>query len=355
MKKISSAFTIAAVLMINGACSKAPEQSAQNQTPAAAQANPTGTATTPPASNAMTETAAPTQAPDGGITADAAAPNDLPASVTLSDGSKYKGTLVSKNGSQLTFRGENGATRTFASQDIRSIRFGDDEANNAPPRREPRRSVPSSATAVAPGAAAPTSSAASDNSSMASSQPAPAPAPVAPPPPQHIVIPSGTKISVRTNEAIDSKTAETGQTFSAVVSNSVLDNDGNVAIPRGSAATLVVRSAGAGKIRANDLVLDMQSLAVNGRTYEVQTGDLAQKGKDGVGANKRTAKYAGGVGALGAVIGAIAGGGRGAAIGAASGAAAGAGTQVFTRGSVKVPAESVLTFQLEAPLRLDVR
>jgi hypothetical protein len=275
--------------------------------------------------------------------------------VTLTDGSKYKGVLVSKSGSQLTFRGDNGATRTFASQDIRSIRFGDDEASSAPvPRREKRSAsasqmAPSAATATAP---APTSSAPdAASSSMAQSTPAP----VAPPPPQHIVIPSGTKISVRTNESIDSKTAETGQTFSASVANSVLDNDGNVAIPRGSSATLVVRNAGAGKIKANGLVLDMQSLAVNGRNYEVQTGDLTEKGKDGVGANKRTAKYAGGVGALGAVIGAIAGGGRGAAIGAASGAAAGAGTQIFTRGSVKVPAESVLTFQLEAPLRLDAR
>ena len=74
-----------------------------------------------------------------------------------------------------------------------------------------------------------------------------------------------------------------------------------------------------------------------------------------MGANKRTAKFAGGGAALGAIIGAIAGGGKGAAIGAATGAGAGAGTQIFTRGSVKVPAESVLTFQLQAPLQLEAR
>jgi hypothetical protein len=117
----------------------------------------------------------------------------------------------------------------------------------------------------------------------------------------------------------------------------------------------VVKQAGAGKIRANDLALDMQSVTVGGRSYNVETAAVGQKGKDGVGANKRTAKFAGGGAALGAIIGAIAGGGKGAAIGAATGAGAGAGTQIFTRGSVKVPAESVLTFQLQAPLQLEAR
>jgi outer membrane lipoprotein SlyB len=56
---------------------------------------------------------------------------------------------------------------------------------------------------------------------------------------------------------------------------------------------------------------------------------------------------------LGAIIGAIAGGGKGAAIGAGAGAGAGALTQVVTKGgAIKVPAESVLTFQLDRPLRV---
>ncbi len=71
--------------------------------------------------------------------------------------------------------------------------------------------------------------------------------------------------------------------------------------------------------------------------------------------NKRSGKYMGGGAALGAIIGAIAGGGKGAAIGAASGAGAGAATQILTRGSVKVPAETLLTFKLDAPLRLSGR
>ena len=41
--------------------------------------------------------------------------------------------------------------------------------------------------------------------------------------------------------------------------------------------------------------------------------DLVEKGRDGVGVNKRTGTFAGGGAAVGAIIGAIAGGGKGAA------------------------------------------
>jgi outer membrane lipoprotein SlyB len=61
----------------------------------------------------------------------------------------------------------------------------------------------------------------------------------------------------------------------------------------------------------------------------------------------------GGGAVLGTLIGAVAGGGKGAAIGAVTGSAAGAGAQVLTRGkSVKVPAESKLSFKLDQPLSL---
>jgi hypothetical protein len=72
-----------------------------------------------------------------------------------------------------------------------------------------------------------------------------------------------------------------------------------------------------------------------------------------VGANKRTAKYAGGGAIIGSIIGAIAGGGKGAAIGALAGGGAGAIGQTVTRGrQVSVPAESMLTFRLDRSLRV---
>lgn len=322
MKRFSLGVTLVLALLLAGACSKKQPETAQNQPPPAQPAAPAETAPQSAAS------------PTGETTPDAAMPNDLPALVTLTDGSKYKGVLLSKTGSQLTFRGDNGATRTFDSRDIKSIRFGDEAQTNAAAKRP------------SPEAPAPAESAQATPSESAAT-------PAPPPPPREIVIPSGTQISVRTNENIDSKTASPGQAFSAVISQSVIDDSGAVAIPRGSPATLVIKQASAGKIKSNELVLDLKSVSVHGHDYAVETGSYIQKGKSGVGANKRTALFAGGGTALGAVIGAIAGGGKGAAIGAASGAAAGAGGQVLTRGSVKVPAETILTFQLQSPLQLE--
>ena len=330
MKRLSLAVPVLLAVLLAGGCSKKQPETAQNQQPATQAA---------PGETPNPQTAA---SPDGVTTPQAAMPNDLPANVTLTDGSKYRGVLVSKEGSQLTFRGDNGATRTFDSRDIKSIKFGDDTQPAASSSAERRRPA-ESRRGPAP------------SQNAENNMPAPAAAPAPPPPPREIVIPSGTQVSVRTNEGIDSKTASAGQTFSAVISQSVVDDSGAVAIPRGSPATLVIREAAAGKVKANELVLDLSAVSVGGRNYNVETNSITEKGKSGVGANKRTAIFTGGGSALGAVIGAIAGGGKGAAIGAAAGAGAGAGTQIFTRGSVKVPAETILTFRLQSPLQLEAQ
>jgi hypothetical protein len=116
----------------------------------------------------------------------------------------------------------------------------------------------------------------------------------------------------------------------------------------------VIKSAsGGGKIRgASDLVVDLRSVAVDGQQYALNTTDLEEKGKQGIGANKRTGEFVGGGAALGAVIGAIAGGGKGTAIGALSGAGAGGLAQVLTKGSIKIPAETVLTFKLDQAVKI---
>jgi len=78
---------------------------------------------------------------------------------------------------------------------------------------------------------------------------------------------------------------------------------------------------------------------------------LIIEARDNIGNNKRTGEYVGGGALLGTIVGAIAGGGKGAAIGAV----AGAGAQVVTHGrSVRVPAESLLTFRIEQPLDVGV-
>jgi len=166
----------------------------------------------------------------------------------------------------------------------------------------------------------------------------------------------GTEISVRAEETIDSGRASEGQTFAAEVTKDVHDADGSIVIPDGSNAKIVIKSESkGGKITGRaDLVLDLRAVSVEGQEYLIGTSDLEKKGRDSVGANKRTAIFTGGGTAIGAIIGAIAGGGKGAAIGAASGAGAGAITQVATKGrSIKVPAETILTFKLDRALHVD--
>ncbi len=164
-------------------------------------------------------------------------------------------------------------------------------------------------------------------------------------------IDAGTSITVRTNERIEAKDAD-GRVYSGVVEQDVMSRNGNIAIPKGSDVEMVVRETG-----SNQYALDLDSVKINGQRYSVQsdTSTITGEKRDGLGANKRTGEYVGGGAVLGAIIGAIAGGGKGAAIGAGAGAAAGAGAQILTRGkSVQVPAESLVTFRLQEPLRAGI-
>jgi hypothetical protein len=169
------------------------------------------------------------------------------------------------------------------------------------------------------------------------------------------IVASGSEVPVRVEETIDSAKAVEGQTYAAEVTRDVKDEAGDCVIPRGSNAQIVIKSVEKGGRfhGASDLVLDLASISVDGRRYAVSTVDMVEKGHDGVGANKRTAEFAGGGAAFGAIIGAIAGHGKGAAIGAGAGGGAGALTEILTKGgSIKVPVESVLTFKLDRSLRV---
>ena len=162
------------------------------------------------------------------------------------------------------------------------------------------------------------------------------------------VVPQGTEIKVRTDTAIPAKPAANAK-YTATVSNDVNDSSGNVIIPRGTSAQLVAIPTSDGK----DTNLDLQSVTMNGKRY-LLTAQAASKGSspEGLGANKRTAKYVGGGAGIGAVLGALLGGGKGAAIGAIVGGAGGAGTQVLTGKKKELPAETELNFKLAQDLEL---
>jgi hypothetical protein len=273
------------------------------------------------------------------------------ATVFLRDGSSYSGRVTKSSPSELTMAGDDQSNRTFAMTDVRSVEYD----TNAPAPAAPAQSASAPASPSGqPSTAAPAPPAASQaaDDRLPDDHYHPDASTIQT---KTYELETGANVSVRTEETIDSGRAVEGQTYAAEVWRDVRDADGNVVIPRGSNAQLVIRSASrGGRFRGtSDLVLDLTSVSVDGREYRLSARTIQQRGKDGIGKNERTAKFVGGGALLGTVIGAIAGHGKGAAIGAISGAAAGGAAQLATRGgSIHVPAETVLTFRLDQPLQV---
>jgi hypothetical protein len=99
------------------------------------------------------------------------------------------------------------------------------------------------------------------------------------------------------------------------VDQDVRDENGRIAIPRGATAELIVRVA-----RDNDLVLDLESVVVNGQRYAVRTDtNRVQSQSDNS--------------LVGSIVGAING---------TSGRA------------VRIPRDSIISFRLQRPLDMGV-
>ncbi len=166
-----------------------------------------------------------------------------------------------------------------------------------------------------------------------------------PPPPKKFVIPAGTQLTVRLNDGLDTERNQVGDQFHATLSAPIVMNDETV-IPSGADIVgRVVDVKSAGRFAGNSvLTLELSSLSVNGRTYNVQTNQWTRQGK---GEGKNTAVKAGGGAAVGAIIGGLAGGGKGAAIGSIAGAGAGTGVAATKKGEqIKLAPEASLSFLL---------
>jgi hypothetical protein len=265
------------------------------------------------------------------------------ATVALRDGTSVSGVIASTSSTEIRVTKDDKTIQTIPMTQVRSVDYGE-------------ASAPASAAAPSdppPSGAPPVTAAAAESPARETHEHLhPAESAVTT---TTYELASGTVIAVRSEETIDSSRAAKGQTFAAEVTRDVLDSSGKVAIPDGANAQIVIKSAsGGGRIQgASNLVLDLATVSVDGRQYRLSTADLRERGKEGVGKNKRTAQYGGGGALAGAIIGAIAGGKKGAAIGAATGAGGGVAAEVVTKGgAIRVPAETILTFKLDQPLRI---
>ena len=122
----------------------------------------------------------------------------------------------------------------------------------------------------------------------------------------------GTNISVRTNQPIDVERFD-NRVYYGTVTQDIRGDNGRLAIPGGSRVELIVRV-----MRDNDLVLDLESVDVNGQRYAIQTDrNRIESQRDNS--------------LVGAIVGAINGG------------------QAQGR-AVRIPRDTVLNFRIQAPL-----
>ncbi len=203
-------------------------------------------------------------------------------------------------------------------------------------------------TDYGPGAAKSSDSSRGAPSTQVASAPAPAVAQAPPPPPpapKKVTVPAGTQLTVRLNDALDTERNQTGDSFHATLGAPIMIDDETV-IPSGAdVAGHVVDVKSAGRFAGNSaLTLELTSLSVNGKTYNIQTNQWSRQGK---GEGKNTAIKAGGGAAVGAIIGGLAGGGKGAGIGSVAGAGAGTGVAATKKGEqIKLAPEATLSFLL---------
>jgi hypothetical protein len=165
------------------------------------------------------------------------------------------------------------------------------------------------------------------------------------------VVPSGTPVHVRVDEAIDTRRNRAGDPFSATLSQPI-EVDGRTMVPAGTVfAGHVTTAAASGRLKGRAVLgLKLDSFQLNGREYPVQTSSV-----DRVSAahKKRNAWLIGGGTGLGAAIGAIAGGPKGALIGAGAGAGAGTiGAAATGKRQVGIGAETALRFTLRSSVEM---
>ena len=170
---------------------------------------------------------------------------------------------------------------------------------------------------------------------------------------KRITVPAGTRILIRTVDAIDSSKQKTGFRFTATLETNLQAED-KVIAPRGT--TLygrLAQASSAGRMSgSSELTLELTDIVINGTAYPLLTSTYEVKGK---GEGGKTAKKVVGGAGLGALIGGIAGGGKGAGIGAAAGAATGTAVAASKKGQqLQIPSESLLEFRLEQPVALPV-
>jgi hypothetical protein len=168
---------------------------------------------------------------------------------------------------------------------------------------------------------------------------------------QEVVIPRGTALRVRIDEAVNTRRNRAGDQFRASLAEPIVVG-GKTVVPRGTPFLgHVTESQPSGRLQGRAvLALTLDSFELEGKGYRVRTGSV---NRVSAAHKKRNFELIGGGAGLGALIGGLAGGGKGALIGAGAGAGAGtAGAAATGKKDVGVAVETLLTFPLKTPVQL---
>jgi hypothetical protein len=172
--------------------------------------------------------------------------------------------------------------------------------------------------------------------------------------PNPVTIPEQTPIHVTLDQGLASDQNRAGDHFEATVSEPIVI-DQHTVIPQGAQAEgLVVDARPSGRLAGRaQLQLALESIDVDGKTYQLQTTDARKIGRNH---KKHNWEWIAGGGGGGALIGALAGGGEGALIGAAVGAGAGTAAASATgKKDIHLNPETPLTFRLARPVTIDAK
>ena len=165
-----------------------------------------------------------------------------------------------------------------------------------------------------------------------------------------VEIPAGTELQVRLNRSIGSAVSHPGDDFEATLNTPIVAGD-KVVVPKGAMLHgHVTQAVPSGRLKTPArLALTLDTLW-EGDSYKINTTTVSRAASSH---KKRNVALIGGGTGGGALIGALAGGGTGALIGAGAGAAAGTGGAYATgKKNIVIPAETRLSFRLEAPVKV---
>lgn len=166
-----------------------------------------------------------------------------------------------------------------------------------------------------------------------------------------VEVPAGTELQVRLAGPVGSARSRAGDEFRATLHSPVVV-DNKVILPKGTElAGKVTKAAPSGRLKTPArLELTLNRLEWQKQSYPIATTNFAQSAGSH---KKRNVGLIGGGSGTGALIGAAAGGGSGALIGAGVGAAAGAaGAYATGKKDILLPAETLVTFRLQAPVKV---